>query len=174
MKSNLKKVIFAALFAALTCAATLVIRIPTPGTTGYIHPGDAIVILSGILLGPVYGSLAAGIGSALSDLIGGYMIYVPATFLIKGLSALLIGFVFQRFFAGAKERHFGIIFCGIIHILLIPSLYFSYESILYTFKGALASLVPNIIQAAGGALIAAVLYPMLMAVPDIRRMVRRV
>ena len=37
-----------ALFAALACVATMSIRIPTPGTGGYIHPGDAIVILAGI------------------------------------------------------------------------------------------------------------------------------
>ena len=44
MKNQTKKIILAALFAALTCAATMSIRIPTPGTGGYIHPGDAIVI----------------------------------------------------------------------------------------------------------------------------------
>ena len=46
MNNNLKKLILAALFAALSCVATMSIRIPTPGTGGYIHPGDAIVILS--------------------------------------------------------------------------------------------------------------------------------
>ena len=55
MNNNLKKLILAALFAALSCVATMSIRIPTPGTSGYIHPGDAIVILSGIILGPVWG-----------------------------------------------------------------------------------------------------------------------
>ena len=44
MKVNTKKLILAALFAALSCVATMSIRIPTPGTGGYIHPGDAIVI----------------------------------------------------------------------------------------------------------------------------------
>ena len=53
MNNNLKKLILAALFAALSCVATMSIRIPTPGTGGYIHPGDAIVILSGVILGPV-------------------------------------------------------------------------------------------------------------------------
>ena len=48
MNNNLKKLILAALFAALSCVATMSIRIPTPGTGGYIHPGDAIVILSGV------------------------------------------------------------------------------------------------------------------------------
>ena len=95
MNNNLKKLILAALFAALSCVATMSIRIPTPGTSGYIHPGDAIVILSGVILGPVWGFLAGGIGSALSDLIGGYFIYVPITFGIKGLVALAAGLLYQ-------------------------------------------------------------------------------
>ena len=70
MNSNLKKLVMAALFAALTCVATMSIRIPTPGTNGYIHPGDALVILSGVILGPGWGLLSAGIGSAMADLLG--------------------------------------------------------------------------------------------------------
>lgn len=96
MNNNLKKLILAALFAALSCVATMSIRIPTPGTSGYIHPGDAVVILSGVILGPVWGFLAGGIGSALSDLIGGYFIYVPITFVIKGLVALAAGLLYQK------------------------------------------------------------------------------
>ena len=34
-----------ALFAALACVATMSIRIPTPGTGGYIHPGDHFSVL---------------------------------------------------------------------------------------------------------------------------------
>ena len=62
MNKSLKKLVMAALFAALSCVATYIIKIPTPGTGGYIHPGDAIVILSGVFLGPVYGLFAGGIG----------------------------------------------------------------------------------------------------------------
>lgn len=86
--TNLRKLILAALLAALTAATTMVVRIPTP-TMGYIHPGDAIVLLCGLLLGPVTGGLAAGIGSALSDLFAGYLTYVPGTFLIKALTAAI-------------------------------------------------------------------------------------
>ena len=60
--TNLKQTVMTALFAALACVATMSIRIPTPGTGGYIHPGDAIVILSGVILGPVWGQIcSAGI-----------------------------------------------------------------------------------------------------------------
>ena len=110
MKDNLKKHVITALFAALTFAATMAVRIPTPGTNGYIHPGDALVILSGVILGPSNGFLAAGIGSALADLLGGYFVYAPITFLIKGLVALCCGLIFQRTIAlagDAAHRIFG-------------------------------------------------------------------
>lgn len=62
-KITTREIVLTALFAALACVATMVIRIPTPATSGYIHPGDAIVILCGLILGPRYGFLAAGLGS---------------------------------------------------------------------------------------------------------------
>ena len=103
MNTNLKKIVMSALFAALACVATMSIRIPTPGTGGYIHPGDAIVILSGIVLGPLWGLLAGGIGSALADLLGGYFIYVPITFIIKGMVALTAGLIYQKMNATKKK-----------------------------------------------------------------------
>ncbi len=70
-KITTREIVLTALFAALACVATMVIRIPTPATSGYIHPGDAIVILCGLILGPRYGFLAAGLGSCAADLFGG-------------------------------------------------------------------------------------------------------
>ena len=61
--ANLKtrRMVMAALLAALTTAATMVIRIPTP-TLGYIHLGDGMVLICGILLGPGLGAAAAPAG----------------------------------------------------------------------------------------------------------------
>ena len=139
MNNNLKKLILAALFAALSCVATMSIRIPTPGTSGYIHPGDAIVILSGIILGPVWGFLAGGIGSALSDLIGGYFIYVPITFVIKGLVALAAGLLYQKVGKNQKSRYIAVILGGVADIILVAGGYFVCESFIYG-AGAAASL----------------------------------
>ena len=153
MNSNLKKIIMTALFAALACVATMSIRIPTPGTGGYIHPGDAIVILAGIILGPVYGMLAGGIGSALSDLIGGYFVYVPITLVIKGLVALVSGLIYQKMCRYGKNRYVAVILGGITDIVFVAG----------------ASILANIIQGVGGLIISAVLYPVLIAIPDVRQ-----
>ena len=139
MNNNLKKLILAALFAALSCVATMSIRIPTPGTGGYIHPGDAIVILSGVILGPVWGFLAGGIGSALSDLIGGYFIYVPITFVIKGLVALAAGLLYQKIGKNQKSRYIAVILGGVADIILVAGGYFVCEFFIYG-AGAAASI----------------------------------
>ena len=126
-----------ALFAALACVATMSIRIPTPGTGGYIHPGDAIVILAGIILGPVYGMLAGGIGSALSDLIGGYFVYVPITLVIKGLVALVSGLIYQKMCRYGKNRYVAVILGGSTDIVFVAGGYFICKFFLYG-RGAAA------------------------------------
>ncbi len=165
-----KRLILSALFAALACVATMAIRIPTPGTSGYIHPGDAIVILSGIFLGPVYGALAAGIGSALSDLIGGYFIYVPITFIIKAAIAFLAGHAFHVLKERGANSYVGVAVGGIIDTLLVVFGYASCEVFLYGAAGAAASMIPNMVQGISGLVIALILFPVLSAVPDFRHM----
>ena len=169
MNNNLKKLILAALFAALSCVATMSIRIPTPGTGGYIHPGDAIVILSGVILGPVWGFFAGGIGSALSDLIGGYFIYVPITFVIKGLVALAAGLLYQKVGKNQKSRYIAVILGGVADIILVAGGYFVCEYFIYG-AGAAASIPANIIQGVGGLVISCILYPILISIPNVRQM----
>lgn len=173
INSNLKKIVMTALFAALACVATMSIRIPTPGTGGYIHPGDAIVILSGVILGPVWGLLAAGIGSAMADLLGGYFIYVPITFAVKGIVAFAAGMIYQRVGKTPKSRYTAVVLGGIADIIFVAGGYFLCEIPLYGASSAAASVPANLIQGISGLIIAFVLYPVLLAVPDIREMAQK-
>ena len=84
---KLQKLVIAAMFAAVITVATIVIQIPSP-MNGYVNMGDLFVLLSAWMLGPVYGTAAAAIGSALADIITSYAYYAPGTFVIKGLMAL--------------------------------------------------------------------------------------
>lgn len=167
--SNLKKTVLTSLFAALACAATMSVRIPTPGTGGYIHPGDAIVILSGVILGPGRGFLAAGIGSAMADLLGGYFLYVPVTFVIKGLVGCTAGFLFRKFGKSSKSRCIAVILGGIADIVLVAGGYFLCEIPLYGMASASAGIPANLIQGLSGLLLSFVLYPVLLAIPDVRQ-----
>ena len=64
------------MFAALSCAATMVIQIPI--ATGYLNFGDGLCLLAGWILGPWYGFAA---GSALAVLLAAAM-----TFALTGCS----------------------------------------------------------------------------------------
>ena len=94
MNTKTKKIVMAALMAALACVATMIIKIPSP-LKGYLNLGDCIVLTAGWLLSPTYGFLAAGLGSALADVFSGYVTYAPATFIIKGLMALIAFYGFK-------------------------------------------------------------------------------
>ena len=89
---KIRKLVLAALLAALVCVATMVVQIPSP-MQGYVNLGDCFVLLSGWLLGPWYGFAAGGIGSMLADIFLGY----ASLLLGKGLAAAasIPGNIFQ-------------------------------------------------------------------------------
>lgn len=156
-----KKLVISALFAALTCAATMAVRIPTPGTGGYIHPGDAVVILCGIFLNPVSAFLTAGIGSCMSDILGGYFIYVPITFVIKGLVAYLSSRLYHTMAQKRSNLYTAVAACGMIDIVIVAGGYYLCEIFLYGPGAALASVPANLMQGTGGLLLSSALYPLL-------------
>ncbi len=161
--NKVKKLTTTALFMALTCIATMIIKLPTPGTGGYVHLGDAFVILSGILLGPVYGAVAGGIGSALADLLGGYFIYVPITLIVKALMAAGVGLIYHKL---TKKLHNPVIksvLCGVYATILVAGGYLFFESFMYG-SAALASVPANIGQGISGLVISTILLPILQKI----------
>ena len=91
-----RKIVFAALMAALTVAGSA-LRITMPvdiaGTTSF-HLGNIMCALSGVLLGPWLGGLAAGLGSFLYDMTNPlYVSEAWITFLMKGAYGLFPGLV---------------------------------------------------------------------------------
>ena len=83
--ANTQLITLSAVFAALTYAMTAFIHIPT--AKGYIHIGDAVVFMAASLLPTPYAMASAAVGAALSDALSGYWIWVPATLVIKALTA---------------------------------------------------------------------------------------
>jgi len=77
-------------------ALTIVVRIPIPGTGGYLNFGDIAVIFCGLFLGKKWGAVAGGVGSALADIIGGFFIFAPITLVAKGLEGFIAGLISER------------------------------------------------------------------------------
>ena len=155
MQTKTKRLVIAALFTALTCIATMIIKIPSP-LKGYINLGDCIVLLAGWLLSPVYGFLAAGLGSALADLFSGYLIYAPATFVIKGLMALIAhyGFVMLHKKLSALPSE---IISGVTAEIIMILGYFVFEGFLYGFIPSTVNIPANGVQGVAGLIIGTIL-----------------
>lgn len=155
MKTNTQKIVLAAMLAALTCIATMIIKIPSP-LKGYLNLGDCVVLLSGWILTPFYGALAAGLGSGLADLISGYGVYVPATFVIKGAMALAayFGFKFLQSRVGSLSAR---IIGGLAAELIMVFGYYVFEGFLYGFGASLVNIPANAVQGVAGLVIGTVL-----------------
>lgn len=170
-KITTSKLVYTGLFAALCCVATMMIQIPSP-MTGYLNLGDGVVLLSGFLLGPIYGMLAGGIGSMLADLLSGYAHYAPATLVIKGAASLVAGLLLRRlaFEHRSTGRHIiATILAGICGELLMVAGYFAYAFFaLGNGVAALATIPGNLIQGGLGVFTAAMLLSALHNVPAIR------
>ena len=102
-------------------------------------------------------------------LLGGYFIYVPITFAVKGLIAFIAGMIYHKLGKTSKTQYTAVILGGITDIILVAGGYFLCEIPLYGASAAAASIPANLIQGLGGLIIAFVLYPLLLAVPDIRK-----
>ena len=95
-KISTRRIVLAALMAALTVVGSgLRITLPVSimGTTAF-HLGNIFCALSGILLGPGLGGLAAGLGSMIYDMLNpAYIDECLITFVMKGAYGLITGLI---------------------------------------------------------------------------------
>lgn len=154
-KNTTQRIVMAALLAALACVATMIIKIPSP-LKGYLNLGDCIVLLAGWMLSPVYGFLAAGLGSALADLFSGYVVYVPATFIIKGIMALIAFYGFKLVHKRVGEFPSRIISGTVAEMIMILG-YFVFEGFLYGFGPSAVNIPANAVQGVAGLILGVIL-----------------
>ncbi len=156
-KARLRTLTLAAMFTAMTTVATLLIQIPTP-TKGYVNLGDAIVNLGAWVLGPAFGAASAGIGSAIADIVSGYVIYAPVTLVIKAAMAVVSCLVLRA--AGKSEAPLvaRIAAAASAEVIMVVG-YALFEAILYhSFSAAMLGVPANAVQGAIGAAVSVAVY----------------
>ena len=162
--SNTNNIVIIGLMAAIITVSTMIISIPLP-IGGYIHLGDSMVILGALLLGRRRGVIAAAIGMAVADILVGWAIYAGASAIIKGLMAYVIASIVNE----DKDNMIKLVGASIVGGVIMIGGYFIFESLLYQdVIYASASIVPNLIQATGGIIIALALYPTLKRVIKVK------
>ncbi|MHC9541548.1 MAG: ECF transporter S component [Vulcanimicrobiota bacterium] len=156
---SLREIALCALLISLVAIITLIVRIPTPVTGGYVNLGDVIIIAGSFLLGSVRGFLIGGFGSAVADIIGGHVWFAPGTLLIKGLEGYLAGFVGKDL--NKRNRPVLMALGGFMGAVVMIAGYFVYELFLRGYAVALTAVIPNTFQGLVGICGAFMVYPLL-------------
>ena len=130
-----KRIVTAGLLAALTAVGSA-LRITMPleiaGTTSF-HLGNIFCALCGILLGPWLGGAAAGLGSAIYDMLNPlYISEAWITFLMKGAYGLAAGFVIRT--SRQNSEYLKSLFASIAGALTYAALYLAKS---YFYSGIL-------------------------------------
>jgi uncharacterized membrane protein len=164
MSTKIRKLTYTSIAAALIFVVTWGLKVPVPGTSGYINLGDSMIYISAYLLAGPLGAAAAAIGSALADLAAGYAAYIPATFIIKGLMGLAFGAIAYR------KKLAPYIAAAILGGAIMTVGYAVFETAVFGFAYATTSLPWNIGQWVGNVIVAAALYPLLQRVQKVARL----
>ena len=141
---NIKRICIYGLLIALVCVATMIVRIPIPATSGYVNVGDSVIMVISALLGMPFGMVAGGVGSALADILVGYVNYAPVTLVVKGLEGFVISFIASK---SVKFFSFYKLFGAILGVLIMVLGYFVCEIFMYRYGAAVGSVLPNLFQA---------------------------
>lgn len=170
------RIVVTALFAALICVATMLVRIPILATGGYANLGDGIILICAFLMKPLYAVLAAGLGSLLADILAGYASYAPGTLVIKAGVALIAAALYRKLSktAGIKKVVAAMTISGILAEAFMILGYFVYEAVILGLGlGAVGALVGNIGQGIVGVIAACVVAPALSRSREVNEMMNK-
>ena len=174
--SKTYRVVFVGVMAAIVFVITY-LRIPFLGSK--LSVGNAFCLLSGLLFGPAAGGLAAGLGSFIYDMVGGYdFVQAMITFVSKFAMAYICAVIAQTYKKDAVESNPKIIIGSVVGAFSYVALYmlktFVYGRFVdgLTMDGTLVKMASKLpascINAVAALIIAPILYKAIA--PTLKRM----
>lgn len=154
--SRVKEVVHLGLLSALTFVATMAIHVPSLNG-GVVHLGDSMIFLTAVVFGKKYAAISGAIGMTLFDILSGYTMWAPYTFVIKAVMGFIAGSI--AYMGGSKGKSVyknavGMLLAGIWMIL---GYYIAEVMITGNWVSPVASMTGNTIQFGAGAVIAFVI-----------------
>ena len=150
------------IMAAITFVATSVIHVPT--FMGVLHLGDSMIFLSAILFGRKKSAISSAVGMCLFDLLNGYTLWAPFTFVIKGVMGYIAGTIaYRKDYNG--NNFVNNVFAFVVAGIWMIAAYYLGGAIIMTFISkefpleqalilALKDIPTNILQVVGGIVLA--------------------
>jgi uncharacterized membrane protein len=154
-----------ALFVALTLVATMFInlKLPIAGNGGLIHLGNVPLFIAAFVFGRKTGAITGAFGMGLFDLISGWTIWAPFTFIIVGAMGYVAGLIAEKV-PGKRAVVYSI---AVIAALLIKIVgYYFAEVVLYgNWIAPFGSIPGNVLQ---------VVFAGIVVVPLVARIKKRI
>ncbi len=181
-----KKIAIVALMIGLVYVGSLIsFYIPVGiGTPTRLHLGNGFCLLSGLILGPIWGGFAAGVGSVFLDLTNpAYIAGAPITFIFKFLMGAVCGAIaMDKSGHGLNKRKnlIGGILGQLTYIVLYIGKTFLSLNLLFGVpkEGAWATLATklgsSVINAVFAVLISMALMLVINSRPEVRRQVDQI
>ncbi len=158
-KNLILDICLTAIFAALIAIATMVLQIPL--AYGYLNCGDLFIFCACFVLRPRYAAAAAGIGSAIADLIA-FPLYAPVTLVVKAIMAFTAGLIMYK----RPKIQYNLLAFVTAGIIMLAG-YFVFEGFYYGWAGAIANIPLSSIQPAVCTAVALGVVEILKRVPQI-------
>lgn len=159
--------VITSMLIALVFVATLLLNIKLPITAngGLVHLGTAMLFTVSILFGPKKGAAAGAVGMGLFDLVSGWTLWAPFTFLTRGLQGYIVGKI--AWSRGHNGDSFGLNVLGtIISAPFMIAGYYICEAILFrSWIIPLASIPGDIVQIVIGIAVAIPACAVLKKIP---------
>nr|WP_106783163.1 ECF transporter S component [Lysinibacillus timonensis] len=163
--------IITALLIALVFVSTvfLNIKLPISANGGLVHLGTAMLFIASILFGPKKGAIAGSVGMALFDIVGGWTLWAPITFVARGLQGFIVGKI--AWSSGRTGNSIALNLIGmIVSMPFMIAVYYVGEGILYgNWIAPMASIPGDLVQNILGLIIAIPVCVVLKKVPLLNR-----
>lgn len=166
-KSRTFDLIITAMLIALVFVATLLLNIKLPITAngGLIHLGTAMLFIASMLFGPKKGAIAGAFGMGLFDLISGWTLWAPFTFVTRGLQGYIVGKIAYSKGQNGQNPTYNLV-GAIVSIPFMIAGYYICERVLFGNWIIPAASVPgDIIQNVVGILVAIPIVIVLKKIP---------
>ena len=168
------QIVITALFSALICVTTMLVRIPIPATGGYANLGDGVILICAFLMNPLNAVIAAGLGSMLADVLAGYMSFAPGTLIIKAGVALIALLVYNWLSKRVKQPILAMAIAGVLAEAFMVLGFFAYEGIFLGMgMGAAGAIIGNIGQGVVGVRVGCLVAPVLNRSKEVRELLKR-
>lgn len=154
--SRTHELVICSLLTSLVFIATrfLNIRLPISVNGGLIHLGNTMLFMSAIVFGKNKGAIAGAFGMGLFDILSGWVLWAPFTFIIRGLMGYITGSIAYRNNRNGESLLYNLMGILAASIFMIAGYYIT-EVILYgNLLAPITSIPGNVIQLLVGAVVA--------------------